>query len=346
MPLFTSLAVLVALQPPTLPKQTFATSDEGWISVGDVAKASWIREPKSALQFEYTVDKRSVNQLVRPLEAGQLTGARHLHFLTKSDTQTTLGFIVQEKGGGRWMAIATVAKEAWQEIDLAPTDFSLGRDAGDPADANGKLDLESVEAVSIFDIHQFLVRADNPAVTALFPVTPGPRTLWLSAFSASAASLPPTTLDGLSRPQLSWMGIAGVVLKRVATGSPLPGPALEATYSVSASKLGGLFHPIPTGALAGKTGLSLSVAVQKSTSLVVQLEDDLGAKVNATIEVPGIRVAKKITLPFADFKPSDDSKRDKIDLSRIKQVLILDISGMTESVEQTNTLWLANLEAK
>lgn len=344
--LFTSFAALVALQPPTLPRHTFATSDEGWIALGDVAKASRVSQPRSALQLEYTVDKRSINLLVRQVDVGQLAGAQQLHFLVKCDTDTTLAFMVEEKGGGRWMAIATVSKGTWQEVELAPTDFSLGRDAGDPTDANGRLDLDKVSTLSLLDIHQFLVRVENPALQSLFSVATGPRTLWLGEFSASVTPLPATTLDGLARPQLGWTGIAGVSLKRVIAASPLQVPSLEATYSVAANKVGGLFRSFPTGALTGKTSLTLTAAVLKSTSLLVQIEDELGAKFNVMVEVPGVRVAKKIVLPFADFKPSDDSKRDKIDLSRVKQVLILDISGLTESVEQTNTLWLANLEAK
>jgi hypothetical protein len=35
-----------------------------------------------------------------------------------------------------------------------------------------------------------------------------------------------------------------------------------------------------------------------------------------------------------------------MDVTRVKQIMILDISGITESVQQNNTLWLAHLEAK
>ena len=90
----------------------------------------------------------------------------------------------------------------------------------------------------------------------------------------------------------------------------------------------------------------MTVAVLKSAIFLVQLEDDRGGKFNTTVEVPGVKVAKKLALSLADFKPDTDSKRDKLEVARVKQVLILDVSGLTESVEQTNTLWLANLEAK
>jgi len=321
-------------------------SDEGWVGLGDIAKVSRVSSPRPALEFGYTVDKRNLNLLVHPFEPGVLAGAQQLRLTLKIDTDTAIAIIVEEKGGGRWTAVASIPKEVWQTIALAPSDFTLSRDSGDPVDPNGKLDLDKVSGVSLLDLHQFFVRAESQALQMFVPVVPGPRTLWLSSFLADAKALPPNSLDGLVRPQLGWMAVGGLALKRATAGSPLPLPALEASYSVAATKVGGMLRPLPTGALTGKTSLSFTAAVLKSTTLLVQLEDELGGKANATVEVPGVRVPKKVTLALSDFKPSDDSKRDKLDLSRVKQVLILDISGLTESVEQSNTLWLANLEAK
>jgi hypothetical protein len=349
MPLFISLQVAppaqVAPQPP-IQLHRFTTSDEGWLGLGDIAKVSRVSSPRSAIEFGYTVDKRNLNLLVRPFEPGALAGAQRLRFVLKTDTDTPIAIIVEEKEGGRWTAVASVPKETWQTIELAPSDFTLARDSGDPVDTNGKLDVDKISGVSILDLHQFFVRAESPALQMFVPVTPGPRTLWLSEFLADSKVLPLNTLDGLTRPQLGWMAVAGLTLKRATVGSPLSLPALEASYSVAPTKVGGMLRPLPTGALTGKLSLNFTAAVLKSTTLLVQLEDELGGKANATVEIPGVRVPKKVTLALSDFKPSDDSKRDKLDLSRVKQVLILDISGLTESVEQANTLWLANLEAK
>lgn len=347
MPLFISQPPPAQAVPaPPILQQSFITTEEGWLGLGDIAKVSRVAAPRNAIEFGYTVDKRNLNLLVRPFEPGALAGAQRLRFVVKADTETALAIIVEEKGGGRWSAVASLPKETWQTIELAASDFTLGHDAGDPADPNGKLDLDKITGVSLLDLHQFFVRAESPALQMFVPVTPGPRTLWLSEFLVDAKVLPTNTLDGLTRPQLGWMGVAGLTLKRATAGSPLPLPALEATYAVSPTKVGGMLRALPTGALTGKTSLTFTAAVLKSTTLLVQLEDELGGKSNATIEIPGVRVPKKISLPFTDFKRSDDSKRDKLDLSRVKQVLILDISGLTESVEQSNTLWLANLEAK
>ncbi len=345
----TSLLALVTLaQTPTpLLSHTFITSEDGWQGIGEIAKVSRTAPPKPVLSFEYMVNKTNLNALVRTIEPEALKGAQRLHFTLKADTDTVLAFMVQEKGGGRFMAVATMPKNLWQEIDLAVTDLSLGRDPGDPADANGKLDTEKIESITVVDLHEFLIRMESAAVTTLFPdLSSGPRELWMREFTVSTAPLPTSSLDGLSRPQLSWIGVGGAGLKRVSAGGPLTGTNLEVTYSVAPGKFSGLFHAIPSGSLAGKASLGVSLAVAKSASLMVQLEDDQGGKFNAMVEVPGVRSPRKISLPWSDFKPADDSKRDKMDVARVKQIMILDISGITESVQQNNTLWLANLEAK
>nr|WP_309688745.1 hypothetical protein [Armatimonas sp.] len=338
-----------APQFPTSPlvRHSFATTEEGWLGMGDIAKVSRTSPPQPTLHFEYMVSKMNLNALVRPLEADVFKGAQRLHFELKTDTDTTVAVMLQEKGGGRFTAVAALPKNLWQDIDLGPTDFTLGKDKNDPADANGKLDMDKVESVTLVDLHVFFLQAEGALATALFPgIVAGPRELWLREFSATTASLPVTTLDGLARPQIGWIGVGGLTLQRAMVGSPLTGRALEATYAVSQGKIAGLLRALPLDALTEKTSLNLSVAAKKSMTLLFQLEDDQGGKFDLTVEVPGLRVARKLSLLLSDFKPANESKRDKIDLARVKQVLILDISGLLESVEQNNTLWLANLEAK
>lgn len=339
-----------APQPPTtaLVRHDFSMSDDGWLGLGEIAKVSRTAPPAPTLHFEYMVGKDTLGALVHTFEPGALKGAQRLHFSAKTDTDTVLAVLIQEKGGGRFSATATLPKNVWQEIEFSPSELALARDKGDPGDANGKLDTDLIESVSIIDLHEFFIRtADGPA-KALFPgIVAGPRELWLKEFSVGTAALPAPGLDGLARPQLSWIGVGGADLKRTAAAkSPLTATSVEAAYQVGSGKVAGIFHALVSGALAEKTGLTLSVAVLKSATFLVQLEDDQGGKFNTTIEVPGVRSARKLTLPLADFKPDNDSKRDKLDAGRVKQILILDISGLTESVEQNNTLWLANLEAK
>jgi hypothetical protein len=336
------------LASPPLVLHDFLRDDNGWLGLGEIAKVSRTPAPAPTLHFEYMVSKDNLGALVHPFEPGAFKGAQRFQLSIKTDTDTVLAVMIQEKGGGRFSAMASLPKNLWQSLELAPADFSLGRDKGDPVDSNGKLDIEQIESVSVIDLHAFFIRMAEEAGKALFPgVLAGPRELWLKEFSASAAPLPAATLDGLNRPQMTWISVGGADLKRVNRAlSPLKVPSLEVAYQVSAGTLGGIFQPLPAGALTGKTSLFLTLAVLKSATLLVQLEDDLGGKFNAQIEVPGVKVPSTKTLVLSELKPDNDSKRDKLDLARVKQVLILDISGLTESVEQNNTLWLANLEAK
>lgn len=359
MPVLTSL-VLLALpggnpppataQEPVAPlvRHTFSQEDGGWIGLGEIAKVSRTPAPDPTLRFEYLVGKDNLSALVRPFEPGALKGARRFELEVKSDTDTILAVMVQEKGGGRFSAVASLPKNLWQKIELAPEDLVLAKDKDDPADANGKLDVEQIEGVSLLDLHTFFIRMAEGPTKGFFPgITAGPRELWLKSFSASAAPLATALLDGLNRPQLSWVGIGGADLRRTdRSKSPLKLPSVEMSYTVGAAKLAGAFHALPLGVLAGKKELTLTVAAQKSATYLIQLEDDAGGKFNATLEVAGGSVGINKTLTLESFKPDNESKRDKLDPARVKQLLVLDISGLTESVEQNNTLWLANLQAR
>jgi hypothetical protein len=58
--------------------------------------------------------------------------------------------------------------------------------------------------------------------------------------------------------------------------------------------------------------------------------------------------SKAFSLPISDMKISDDSpdKGAKLDLSQVKQMVILDIAGFTSSSDQDNTLWIGPITAK
>ncbi|MDC6684840.1 hypothetical protein N4Q63_27605, partial [Leclercia adecarboxylata] len=132
------------------------------------------------LHFEYMVSKDNLSALVSSFASGTLKGAQRFHLKVKTDTDTVLAILVQEKNGGRFSAVAAVPKNLWQDIDFSPSELTLGRDKDDPKDANGVLDVDQIETVSLLDLHTFFIRNEAPELKALFPaITAGPRELWL-----------------------------------------------------------------------------------------------------------------------------------------------------------------------
>lgn len=350
-PFISALAFLALVQPPTVaPIVTyrFAQGLDGWIGVGDVAKATVVSSPRAALQFEYAVDVRSLNMLALPLEAGKLAGAQKISFSIKPDTTTSMVVILQEQDGGRFSALLNVTKDTWQNATFSVADFVLGRDDGDPKDANGKLDLDKVNGVAFADVAQFFIRsAENPAIKAFFPsVTAGPRSFQLADVSVLGGAPLPYSLDGLARPQIGWIAVGDVAIKRVGSDCPLGVSALSVDFESGPGKLAGLMRMLPPSVLSGKTELSFMTALAKSTSLLFQLEDDRGGKFAITLDAPGGRAPKKLTVRLSELKPTDDSKQPTLDPSRIKQLFIADISGITENTQQKNTLWFAGMEIK
>ena len=261
----------------------------------------------------------------------------------KTSAPTTLALSVQEKGGGRWSAVVHCPATGWQEVRLDSADFQLSRDPGAPADPDNRFDLAAIEQLIVLDFAQVAVRAEGP-LAGLFPTTPGPRTLWLRDFTVASH---PADIDGLAAPQLGWVPLGGTTLAKVAqTDSPLGSPALKATLSVGPAKVAGLMRPLPEAILAGANGLRMKLAASDAVSLVVQIEDAAGGKFSTTVDVPGAKQPKTVDIDFDQLAKSSDSKTDRLDRQRIRQVLILDASGLTDGTERTRTLWTAGWEAK
>ncbi|MGC4047176.1 MAG: hypothetical protein QM758_25545 [Armatimonas sp.] len=316
-----------------------------WVVHGDVKKSI----PESGqLQFDYKVAPEDLSVILLPL-AGGFGDAKTLKLEVKADGNRTVAVALEEKQGGRWTALVALPKDGWQKIELSESDFALSMGENDPKDPNNKLDLPKVQNLALFDMDGFFIKDKSPAAQLFFPdAIAGPRVLNVRnvAFS-EAAPAAPAGLDGLARPQASWLPIGGLRIRKVET-SPLEGVALEAKYRSGAMRVGGLMRPLVPGALVGKKALMLNVASEKSISLIVQLEDDRGAKWNVPIEVPGEKKKKSVRLALTDWQASQDSKDQdaKMDLARIKQISLIDPSGLASQTLSENTVWLSGLTAQ
>ena len=319
-----------------------------WITVGDITKVSTTeRDLAPALQFEYMVGKKTLGMLAYSLEGG-LKDAKSLSFSIQGDHPHTAAVMLDEDGGGHWIALFAVPKTGWQKVTLGLADFTLGTGDNDPKDPNGKLDSGKIKSVALVDLDTFLGNDVNAATALFFPdLKPGPHSFYLKDVAFSEAAPAPTLLDGVGRPQAGWLAVGGVALKNV-SGSPLGMPALEARYKSGGGRIGGMMRSLSLHALAGKSALTLTVASKLATTLRLQLEDDRGAKWDATLDVPGDNAKKTFRLRLADWEPSQDSKEPeaKFDLARIKQINLVDATGLASPETLENVLYLAGLDAK
>ena len=340
-------------------KTAFDAETGGWIASGDGAKTSVtqdktkVKEGKGSLLFDYTLEKGKTHTLMLMVEQGKLEKMKSLRFWVRADHTAPLAVTMQEKDGGRYNAVFTAPNQQWQEVELAPSDFTPGTEAHDPKDPNGKLDMDKVVSIGIIDLGTFFIQSDDANLQKMFATPKGFHTLLLNDFavrsdapSAASTDKKSIALDGIARPQIGWIGLGAVTIS-AATGKPLDGKSLKAAYHQSAGQIIGLMRGIPAGAMAGKTQIKFSVAASKATKLLIQVEERDGGKYNVMVDVLADKARTEITQALSDFKMADDSKdaNDKLDPEQIKSILILDISGMVDSVDTDNTLWISNLRA-
>lgn len=351
------LCVSAHAQTPPIVSQNYDKGTAGWMGIGGSARLDTSSDParvraagKPVLQFDYTVEKKTLNALILPVTPGDWAKAGSLAFGVRTDADTALVVTVEEEGGGRWTSLAQVKKGAWQSVALGTADFVLSRDGDAPPDPNGKLDVDKVRSVSLLDAAQFFLRIEDANFKALMPaVSEGPRQMLLADFTVTET--PPAggaafRLDGHNRPQVGWVTLGNVALSRAGSTNPTEGPALEARYTQQPMKLVALIRGLPAGALAAGTALNLTLAAEKTTTLMVQLEDHAGGKFSARVEVEGGKVGRKVVLSLNEFQPEGDSKTQKLDRKQIKQLLIGDIGGFLIGEAQPQVLWIGAVEAK
>jgi hypothetical protein len=337
---------------------TFEDGVSGWTGIGVNSKAALtrdaahVKEGKAALQFDYTVEKGEMGAL-RLTPDPAFAKAKSLRFWVHADAPTTLAVVLHEKQGGRYSAAIAAPADAWQQVEIAPSDFTLRTDKDDPKDPNSRLDLDQIEAIEIFDLAQIFAQIEEPTLRDLLGAKPGAHTLFVDDFTVSEDALPEAPavegelrLDRFERPQLQWIAVGDVLISR-AKGEGQAEGSLKADYTQGPGKIVGVVRPLPHGKLVGMERLRLDVASARPTELVIVLEESSGGKYNTRISIPGELKVQKLSLKLSEFDPSSDSKDNntQLDLDQVTQVIVLDLSGFTGVDEGDNTLRLSNLRA-
>ncbi len=324
--------------------------------------AANVKEGRAAMRFDYQIGAGQINAALAVGNAGAITSIKSFRFWIKADYATTLVMVLQEQGSGRYIAMFHAPKNQWQHVELALSDFVLSQEGDDPADPNGKLDMDLVEAAALADFSQLFAQSKNEELKKLLGVKTGPHTFYLDDFWASDRILAPTPgvdakdttiIDAFTQPQLPWLAFGAVQLGRVtakeleAKGAPasVRERGMVAQYRQRAGLPIGLVRRIAVGSLRGMTALKLTAATEKPLTLLVQFEEKSGGKYHTTVDLPGDGKAMDIRLATALFEKSDDSNDNntRLDLDQVKQIVIIDPTGLLAAGEGDNQLWLSDL---
>ncbi|HLV80294.1 MAG TPA: hypothetical protein VKT32_08420 [Chthonomonadaceae bacterium] len=342
------LACVAAARPQAtapLMHYAFEADTNPWMGFGSNATVSLthdpahVREGKGALQFDYAVNKGEINALLLPTSGGALAQAKSLRFWVQADHAAQLGVALQEQEGGRYVALFSVPKDTWQQVELSTSDLVLSENPGDPKDPDGKLDLDQVQGIGIIDLGQLFAQADDPNMAKLFPVKKGMHTLYVDDFTVSADAAPASVstsesevkLDTFAHPQPMWIGTGEMRLSR-SVGKPLDGSGIQADYHQAPALPTAFVRMVPRGKLAEMAKLEFDVASVKPAKLIVQVEEQDGGKYNTEVDVDGGSAVKHVSVSLADLKAAQDSKdsNDRLDKDQIKQIVFLDASGLIE----------------
>ncbi len=244
-----------------------------------------------------------------------------------------------------------------QQIELTPADFSVTDGAGDPVDSDGKLDLDQVDGIGIFDLAQFfLALPANPDVPVAATQSAGRHSVTVEDFAitsgadtqaASAGKI--VTLDGFDRSFLDWVALSGMKLQLSAAGNPLGARAMQASYRQKEGQLGLLVRRVSNPTLSKARRLSFDIASEREVTLVVALEmrkqgpgGGEGPRFSLPIYPPGGKEVFHVDLDLADFKGPDGA----FDPAQWRSIAILDATSASGGAEQDNTIWIGKMEAR
>jgi hypothetical protein len=144
------------------------SADDDWMAFGQNAA---VHKTGNSVSLDYKAVRGQLGLGILQTPGGRLAGMTHLQFRVKSDVTTMVGVMLSEKkpDGGDYSVIFWSPKDQWQQIDLAPADFSLNDGPKDPKDPDGRLDLDQVQAIAVFDAGQVFNQApgDDKSQAAL-----------------------------------------------------------------------------------------------------------------------------------------------------------------------------------
>jgi hypothetical protein len=338
-------------EPETLLRQKGAL---GWTALGD---GSEIRDTDVGMRFSYDVAPRKLSGAVIGAPQG-FERMRSIRFSVETDHDTAMAVLLSEKkpGGGNYAAWFWAPAHVRQQVELTPADFSITDGAGDPLDADGKLDLDQVEGMGIFDLAQFfLAMPGHPDFPVAMNIAGGRHSATLEDFAVIAGPEPPpaaggkvVTLDSFDRSFLDWVALGGMKLELSPAGNPLGKRAMQASYRQRDGQLTLLVRRVGNPALSKAKRLEFDIASEREVTLVIALEmkkqgpgGGEGPRFSLPIYPPGGKELFHVALDLSDFKGPSGA----FDPAQWRSIAILDPAA-GGGADAANTIWIGNMEAR
>jgi hypothetical protein len=323
---------------PLLAVAVAAQTETQWIAFGNGAS---VRAEGRGMTLQYSPGAKGLSAAAMPAPTG-LAALRRIRFRARSDYDTALAFVLNEKqpGGGNYSAVFWSPANRWQTIELSPSDFAVGDGPNDPVDADGKLDLDAVQSIALVDVAAMFAQAPPDAPIVVNRPT-GTHTLEIRDFEIlpNAAPTPPAgAIDRFDRDFLQWFTPGGMSLKLSAVDNPLHGRALQASYQQIEGQLTVMLRRLTSFDLSKATRLAFDVASEHESTMIVSLETRTGARYTMQVYPPGAREVFHVDLKLSDFEGSG-----KLDPAQLKSISIVDATASTGGAEGQNTIWIANV---
>ncbi len=350
--------------------QTFDQSDEGWIPFGTdahvevVHDTAMVKTGGGALALRYTVVPGQYGSAVLPLEAGDLKGLQRLEFWIRADRATPVIVVLSEKqpGGGYYSSWFWCRKDEWLHASLSPRDFVLNQGPTDPADGDGRLDLDDVRGIGISDLGQaFQSLGADPTYPLVVDTASGPHTILIDDLemvagpgTPPAGPWPDKVIGHPERGIVTWIALGGTDLAIAEASSALGQRGFSAGYGQVSGRYIAISHSLLDHDLRGVARLSMTMASQNDAKLVVYLEERkpgtlLGPRYSHTVTVPGGSKPVSINLALADFQPDTAGLADpngKLDADLLKSISLVDITAADSRSPKPNVLWVSPITAR
>ncbi len=237
-----------------------------------------------------------------------------LKFEIKTDSPFAVAAVLSEKkpGGGNYAAVIWSNGDTWQPVVLKPEDFILNDGPNDPADRDGKLDLDQVDNAAFVDLSQFLA---GMASSEQIYSEPHKGTHLISArgFEILRDTAPAT------EPQPAWFGFGGTTFEQ-------KDGAVTVRYRGAGEKWTAISRMLAAGP-ADATHLSLDIQSDRDVQLVISLEEKrsggkAGVRHNVDFFVPAGTKPEHREVALSAFSDSPNA-------ASIHSVAIVDVSGDT-----------------
>ena len=325
----------------------------GWTALGD---GSELRGAGGGMVFTYDVAPKKLSGTVIGTPPG-FERMRSIRFAIETDHDTAMAVLLSEKkpGGGNYAAWFWAPAHVRQQIELTTSDFSVTDGAGDPVDADGKLDLDQVDGIGIFDLAQFfLALPANSEAPIAMTITGGRHSATLENFEIvaggqSAPAAKSAVLDSFDRTFLDWVAPGGMKLQVSAAANPLGMRAMQASYRQQDGQLSLLVRRVANPALSKAKHLSFDIASEREVTLVIALEmkkqkpgGGEGPRFSLPIYPPGGKEVFHVDLDLADFKGPDGA----FDPAQWRSIAIVDATAAGGGGEADNTIWIGRMEAR